>query len=158
MRNAIHRLKYRWDLGLGEALSKHSFGFRNGLGWHFDLMVPILLSRQRNKERGYNQIALVARPLALQLGNKYLPQGLIRRKHTLSQVGLSAQERRDNVEGAFWANPKLVSNKSILIMDDVATTGSTLDSASQALFEAGVTTGYAFTLTRAMAHHSLNVI
>jgi predicted amidophosphoribosyltransferase len=73
-------------------------------------------------------------------------------------VGLSALERRNNVEGAFWANLKVFSNKSVLLMDEVATTGSTLDSASQALYEAGVINVYAVTVTSALAHHGLNVI
>lgn len=139
-------------------MSTHSIGFVQELGWHIDLIVPIPLSKQRNKERGYNQIALVAYPLAMQMGIKYLPQAVIRRKHTLSQVGLNALERRNNVKGAFWANPKMVSNRSVLLMDDVATIGSTLASASQALCEAGATNVYAFTLTRALSHRDLNVI
>jgi ComF family protein len=117
------------------------------------VVVPIPLSSQRHKERGYNQITLVAYPFSLQMRLRYSSHLLIRKKHTLSQVGLTATERKKkNVEGAFWADAKLSNGKSILLMDDVATTGSTLSAAAAALVEAGATRVYAFTLARALSH------
>jgi len=152
IRNAIHRLKYRRDLGLGDALSNHIRHYMRSIDWQIDVVVPIPLSSQRHKERGYNQIALVAYPFSLQMRLGYSSHLLIRKKHTLSQVGLSAVERKKNVEGAFWADAKLTNGKSILLMDDVATTGSTLSAAAAALVEAGATRVHAFTLARALSH------
>ena len=157
VRGAVHHLKYRRDLGLGEVLSNPLADFIQTQNWQIDTVIPIPLSNQRYKERGYNQIALVAYPLSLILDLAYSPNALIRKKHTRSQVGLSALERKNNVEGAFWANPKLTSGKSILLMDDVATTGSTLAAASEALVASGAAKIYALTLARALDHHGFNV-
>jgi predicted amidophosphoribosyltransferase len=87
----------------------------------------------------------------------YLPDALIRKRHTHSQVGLSDMERKQNVEGAFWANPRLISGKSVLLMDDVATTGSTPAAASDSLVASGASKVFAFTLARALAHHGFNI-
>lgn len=149
MRGIIHHLKYRRDLGLGEALSNPLADFIQTQNWKIDSVVPIPLSNQRYKERGYNQIALMAYPLSLILDLTYSSNALIRKRHTRSQVGLSALERKQNVEGAFWANPRLTSGKSILLMDDVATTGPTLAAASKALVSSGASKIYALTLARA---------
>jgi ComF family protein len=123
-----------------------------------DIVVPVPLSNKRYKERGYNQIALVAHPFSLQMGLVYSSRILIRKKHTLSQVGLSAIERKKNVEGAFWADAQLTTGKSILLMDDVATTGSTLAAAASALVDAGASRVYALTLARALSHHGLETV
>jgi ComF family protein len=151
-------LKYRRDIGLGDALSTHLVPFLKTLDWTIDMVAPVPLSNKRLKERGYNQIALVAHPFSLQLGLAYSSRVLLRKKHTLSQVGLSAIERKKNVEGAFWAEPKLAAGKSILLMDDVATTGSTLASAAIALVEAGASRVYAITLARALSHHGFDLV
>ena len=128
------------------------------LYWTADLVVPVPLSRKRYKERGYNQIALVARPFSLQMGLKYSSRVLIRKKHTLSQVGLSALERKKNVEGGFGADANLIKGKLILMMDDVATTGSTLAAAASALVDSGASRVYALTLARALAHRGLDIV
>ncbi len=158
LRDAIHKLKYRRDIGLGDALSTHLVPFVKSLNWSVDLVIPVPLSNKRYKERGYNQIALVAHPFSLQMGIVYSSRTLVRKKHTLSQVGLSAIERKKNVEGAFWADANLLTGKSILLMDDVATTGSTLSAAASALVEAGASRVYALTLARALSHHGLNIV
>jgi ComF family protein len=119
------------------------------------MVTPIPLSSQRYNERGYNQIAIVAFPLSMQLGLAYSSKALIRTKHTRSQVGLSALERKVNVEDAFLSDGKLVSGKSILLMDDVSTTGATISSASVALKKAGASKVFALTLARALPHHGL---
>ena len=128
------------------------------LDWTVDLVVPVPLSNKRYKERGYNQIALVAHPFSLQMGLVYSSRILFRKEHTLSQVGLSAIERKKNVEGAFWADANRITGKSILLMDDVATTGSTLAAAAAALVDAGASRVYALTLARALAHHELDIV
>jgi len=69
-------------------------------------------------------------------------------------VGLSKQERRENVHGAFQAG-RGVNGKTILVLDDVATTGSTLSSSAEALFSSGAKDVYALTVARALPHHGL---
>ncbi len=103
----------------------------------FDLLVPIPLHSKRKRERGFNQSELLARSLARQIA---LPceSCLVRGRPTLPQVGLSDSQRKDNVRKAFRCrNPKRVSGKRILLVDDVMTTGATVSSAAQELMDQG---------------------
>lgn len=150
IRNAIHKLKYRNDVSLGESLSRPMINLLYDLPWLIDMVIPIPLSRHRLKERGYNQAALLALPIALGLGLKYHPKALKRVRETESQVGLSITQRHDNVFGAFVADRKIVSGRSILIVDDVATSGATLNACADALLQADAKEVNAITLARAM--------
>jgi ComF family protein len=156
IRHALRKLKYRSNVALGDALAKHLADYIGTLAWPVDLVVPVPLGKARTKERGYNQVGFVAMPLSLIKKWRYSPRALIRTRETQSQVGLSISERRDNVSGAFLANTALVLGETVLLMDDVATTGATLSSCSAALMEAGAKSVYALTLARALPHHGLN--
>ena len=156
IQNGLHTMKYRRNQGLGEALAIQMKDFLRSLQWDVDLMIPVPLGKKRLKERGYNQVALVARPLAYHAELVYAPQALWKSKDTRSQVGLNISQRRDNVHNAYQADPEIVRRKAVLIMDDVATTGSTITSCSEALFTAGARDVYAITIARALSHHSLN--
>lgn len=155
VRPALHKLKYRRDLALGDALAVPLAHFLESLDWPVDVIVPVPLGHRRLQERGYNQVALVARPLALALGLNYGSNALHRARETRSQVGLSALERRRNVADAFQADVRQVYGKNILVIDDVSTTGSTLSSCAQALRGVGAKDVYALTVARALAHHGL---
>ena len=120
-----------------------------------DIFIPVPLGKNRLKERGYNQVALVARPLAYEIGVEYNPRALWKARETRSQVGLSISKRRENVRNAYQADPKVVKRKSIILMDDVATTGSTILSCTDALLFAGAREVYAITIARALSHHDL---
>ncbi|MBM3144522.1 MAG: ComF family protein [Chloroflexi bacterium] len=150
IREAMHRVKYRRDVALAEALSRPLVGYVRDLNWHLDIIVPVPLSAKRMKERGYNQAALLAKPLALGLGLKYCDKALSRGRDTRSQVGLSLDQRRQNVHGAFSASKSMVSGKAVLVVDDVATSGSTLDSCAEALWHTGAENVYGMTLARAV--------
>jgi ComF family protein len=154
LKEALHRLKYRRDLGLGEAIAHQMSDFVAKLDWQIELLIPIPLGKQRLKQRGYNQVAMIALPLAMRLGFAYHPGSLVRSRETESQVGLSAPQRRENMRDAFCAHPS-VRGKSILLMDDVSTTGATLSSAAMALFDAGARSVNAFTVARALPIHGL---
>lgn len=153
LRQALHQLKYRRNMGLGEVLTLQMLDFVKSLGWPIEALIPIPLSAARFQERGYNQVGLVARPLAMLMSWHYLPGALQRIRNTRSQVGLSAEERRQNVHNAFQADAKQVKGRCILLMDDVATTGATLESAAQAVRSAGASQVYALTIARAVLHH-----
>ncbi len=150
----LHKLKYRRDLSMGDALAAAMMPFVENLKWKLDLVVPVPLGKQRMNERGYNQVAMIAKPLAMGLGLQYTSKALARRKETRSQVGLSREERHKNVHRAFHAESG-VKGKKILIMDDVSTTGSTLSSGADALYAAGADDVYALTVARALSHHDL---
>lgn len=148
-RRALHRLKYQNDIGLGEALSIHLIELYNQYRWQIDFIVPVPLSPTRMRERGYNQSSLLGRPFARAINKPFRSDMLMKSRETHTQVGLSALERKKNVAGAFTAQSRLAQGKSILIVDDVTTTGSTISACAQALREAGASAVYGLTLTRA---------
>jgi ComF family protein len=147
-------LKYRNDISLGEALATQLLEYVTNLNWPVELIVPVPLGRKRLKERGYNQVGLIAFPLALAMNIKYSPKALSRDRETRTQVGLTKLERQSNVLGAFRAKKDLVAGHKILLIDDVATTGSTLSSCAEALCTAGAQDVFALTVARALQHHS----
>src|SRR5512146_2334645 len=109
LREAIHKLKYQHDIGLAEALSCHLIDLFHSTGWEVDLISPIPLSFTRLQERGYNQSALLARPLAQITHIHYQPKAVCRIRDTRPQVGLKAQERFENVKDAFFSDTSLVN-------------------------------------------------
>lgn len=102
-----------------------------------DLVVPVPLHRHRLAQRGYNQAALLAAPLARALAVPLLTRGLLRVRDTASQARLDAAGRKKNLQGAFSANTRLFSGARVLLVDDVVTTTATCRAASLALREAG---------------------
>lgn len=159
IRKAIHTLKYAKNHGgFGHALAPGLADFYQSLGWSVDVIIPMPLSRQRMQQRGYNQVDLVARPLSDFLGVRYDLRALEKIRHTDTQVGKTKAERKENVRGAFRGNPNVLHGCTVLILDDVATTGSTLVSASLALQEAGARQVYALTLARALPQHGLKIV
>ena len=101
---------------------------------------------------------LVALPLAAILHRPYLPSALTRCRNTHTQVGLSPEERRENVRGAFRAKPGQVEGRNVLLIDDVATTGATLAAGAVALLEAGARCVYGLSLARALSVHGLEKV
>lgn len=153
----MHRLKYRNDMGLGAVLAEQIASLLKDLAWPAEVVVPVPLARSRLRQRGYNQADLIGWPLAVTLGLEYLPNSLRRARDTHSQVGLTMQERRENVQGAFSANGVQVRGRIVLLVDDVATTTSTLSSAAAALLTAGADCVYAVTAARALPEHGLQL-
>jgi competence protein ComFC len=148
LRNAIHSLKYQRNLGLGEFFSSPLVQIILRERWQIDLITAVPLNEKRRKERGYNQAEVLAKPVARKMRVLYSSNLIKRIKHTDSQVGLSLQERQNNVAGAFLVVSELVNFKNILIIDDVATTGSTIDACAKALKDAGAKTVFALTLAK----------
>ena len=155
IRTALHRLKYRRDAGLAEALAPQLADFLLKLQWPVDMIVPVPLGRKRLKERGYNQASLIARPLAVAMRIDFAPGALVRAQETRSQVGLTRKERRANVRDAFQASGARVSGRTVLLVDDIATTGSTLSSCAEALVAARARDVFAYTVSRAAPKHGL---
>jgi len=149
-------MKYQRNIGLGEMLAMQMVDFFHSLQWQVQAVLPVPLGKRRLKERGYNQVGLVARPLAYNIGIEYIPQVLQKTRETRSQVGLSASQRHENVKNAYEADPAAVKRKSVLLMDDVATTGSTISECTDSLLSAGAKEVYVLTIARALSHHDLN--
>jgi ComF family protein len=150
IRNALHELKYKKNIGLGSSLATQLITLVNDQQWVIDIITPVPLGQQREQQRGYNQAALLAKPLALALQIPYNPHILRRVRETQSQINLSLIERKHNMAEAFQAHHKKVAAKQILVVDDVTTTGSTLDACASALKKAGATTVYGLTVARAV--------
>jgi ComF family protein len=155
LRQAILSAKYRRDLGLGEILA----GFLKTLvmeqNWQPDLVIPVPMSQSKLRERGYNQVDLFARPLAWSLGLPYHVRVLARVREDTSQVKLTAESRRLNVALAFsveWPDP--IRSRQVLLVDDVATTGSTAEVCAGVLLEAGASRVYVATLARSLLRKS----
>ena len=145
-------------MALGDVLAGNLAAYVRKLRWQVDLVVPVPLGRQRLKERGYNQAALLAMPVAFFQDWYYSPRAVFRIRETRSQVGLTAVERRENIADAFQADPARVSGKAVLLVDDVTTTGATVAACSEALRKAGARNIYALTLARALPYHGLQIV
>jgi ComF family protein len=146
-------LKYKGDIALGDVFARPLASQLLSYGWPVNLIVPVPIGVARKSERGYNQAALIAWPVALCAGIAYRPNALKKVRETRSQVGLPASERRTNVAEAFQADPKTVRGKSVLIMDDVTTSGATIEACTNALLSAGANQVYGLTLARAKLDH-----
>jgi len=155
IREAVHELKYRHNVGLGEKLAKNLVNLFESLNWDIDFIVPVPLGSKRFQERGYNQVMLLARPLAWDLDIPIKRKALTRIRETRSQVGLSREQRIANVQNAFTAKEHDVNGKSFLLVDDVVTTGATINACAKALKEAGAKKVFALTLARAVQPNSM---
>ena len=116
-----------------------------------DYIVPVPLHVSRRIKRRYNQSALLARALAKISGPQFDPDILIRHRATATQGGRSASGRRRNVQGAFKVRDiaiDRVKGTKIVLIDDVMTTGATLESCARTLKRAGATQVAALTLAR----------
>lgn len=116
-----------------------------------DVIIPVPLYYWRFVGRRYNQSALLAQAIARHCALPVIPDGLLRKRATLPQAGLTRAQRADNVKGAFAANPKRAGQwrgKSILLVDDVMTTGATIEQCSKALLKGGAASVNVLTLAR----------
>ena len=135
---AIARLKYEERADLAPRLGQAMVPAASRIADAIDLVVPVPLHPRRLVERGYNQAALLAAPVARALAKPFVPRGLLRLRETPKQATLDRATRLVNVRNAFVARGPLVEGSRILLVDDVRTTGATLASATLALHEAGV--------------------
>jgi ComF family protein len=154
-RNAIHSLKYKNNIALGYFFSKKLCHIIEHAAWDFDLVIPVPLSSKHFRERGFNQSALIARPLAHLLRKKYAGRILYRIRETKSQVNLTAEERHVNVKGAFWGNPAKLNGRTVLLVDDVITTGATMENCVTALLASGAKKVYCISVARVIVNHPI---
>lgn len=148
--SAIKKLKYNRDIGIAEILANFLFELYNKNKMDIDMIIPVPLNKKRIKERGFNQSLLIAIPFSLMISKQINKQALRRSKETQSQVGLNRHERFLNVTDAFTANRSEVEGKNILLLDDVTTTGATLEACAKALKSAGANDIVALTVARAI--------
>ncbi len=149
LRQAIHVYKYRPLMSLGRPLAEW-MTFRVSKVDRLDVVMPVPLHATRLRKRGFNQTLLLARGASEAFSVPLLYNNLVRVRPTIPQVELSGRERAANVRGAF-ALKRLqeVKGKRVLLVDDVLTTGATMNECSRTLREAGAEAVVALTLARA---------
>ena len=148
-RDLVHALKYRGMTALVPSIGALCTDALRAEDHGFDVVVPVPLHGARKRARGYNQAELLAKYVGGQLEIPVESGGLERHRPTSQQARSSdAQERQRNVAGAFRGRPKLVEGRSVLLIDDVTTTGATLTACTEALKEAGAGTVWAFAYGR----------
>ena len=138
IRQAIHELKYRNLKVIAPLLADflHDYLIENPL--HGDVVVPVPIHQKRHRERGYNQSSLIARELSSMSGLPLAEDCLIRKTNTPPQVRTtSAAERWQNMADAFTCVDRRLAGKHILLIDDVSTSGATLNACAAALKDAG---------------------
>jgi len=145
----MHHLKYRGRTVLAEPLGGMMAAYWTQHPTPTDVVVPVPLHAARLRQRGYNQAALLAREMARQAGLALDERTLVRRRATASQVDLTAEQRKENVRAAFQCVGPALAGQRVLLIDDVCTTGSTLDACAVALQEGGASSVHALTLARA---------
>jgi ComF family protein len=151
IRQAIHALKYKRRRTIATPLA-------NGMAQILDIppstnrvLCAIPLHPDRQAQRGYNQSALLAQELSRQWQIPELSATALRRiRATESQVDLNYEARQHNVSAAFTAQPELVEGRHIILVDDVCTTGATLNACAEALLSAGAKAVSGVTLARAV--------
>jgi len=135
----IHALKYggcyRLGVEMGRELGEALRMFREFE--MIELVVPVPLHSARRRERGYNQAEAIAEGIAQALAGSRVATALQRRRHTRSQTSLDAQRRRRNVSQVFHAEKMSLRDRTLLLCDDVCTTGATLNACAEALLAAG---------------------
>jgi ComF family protein len=148
------RLKYRPNMPLARELSAMMIRSLEGSDWQPSLVLPVPLHRSRALQRGFNQARLLAKTLAGQLGVPLGASGLVRLRDTPSQVGLNMRQRKQNMSLAFKAKGDIVEGNTVLLVDDLRTTGATLADCARSLREAGALRVYATTVAQAGSMHS----
>jgi len=150
--NAVLMMKYQRVEPLAKwfAVKLADLVRREGEAFVADVIVPVPLHRNRERERGYNQAGLLAKPLAKALKLPYKPVLLVRTRERPARKVLSIEERWEAVRGAFATRPgSQVDNLRVLLVDDVLTTGATLDACARALLDSGAKSVVALTVARA---------
>ena len=145
----VHSLKYRNLRAMAPVLAGLLADFVVSQSIEADLLVPAPLHPKRERSRGYNQSLLLARETGALLNMETSSDALRRVQNTPSQASVSSEEERwGNVANAFQAAPDLVGGKRVIILDDVCTTGATLEACSLALKAAGALSAQGLTLAR----------
>ena len=149
IRNAVHSLKYRNLRAMAPVLGGLLADFVLSQCIEADLLVPVPLHPKRERSRGYNQSLLLARKTGTLLNMETSGDALRRVQNTPSQASVSSEDERwANVVNAFQATPDLVGGKRVIILDDVCTTGATLEACSLALKTAGALSTQGLTMAR----------
>jgi competence protein ComFC len=153
IKDCIILFKYRGFRVLGKALAEFALkalGEEEVLWWGLDGIIPVPLFPEKERLRGFNQASVVAKEMAKRKNIVFLENRLVKVKNTPPQTSLEAADRQKNLRGAFAVlNLDGIKGKRILLVDDVFTTGSTLQECSFVLMKAGALEVRALTIAQA---------
>ncbi|HCX73838.1 MAG TPA: hypothetical protein DHM37_08980, partial [Candidatus Cloacimonas sp.] len=152
VRTLIHYLKYDEFTKIADLLALYSYEYLQKYSPFptIDIICPVPLHKIRKRSRGFNQAEKISSRIASYMGWKHIPDLLLRKKYTSTQTKLSKKERSANVSNAFCLNSKYqIKNRAILVVDDVFTTGSTVNAISKVLEKYEVSGIYILTIARA---------
>ena len=141
-RKAVHALKYQYVRSIAPTLASHvlaAVGVR-----HFDAVFPVPLHRSRERARGFNQARAI-----VEAAGWHVEQGLVRIRRTDRQVGMHERQRRSNVAGAFAYRGRDLTGLSVAVVDDVITTGATMQECAAVLRDAGARAVWGVAFARA---------
>ena len=148
----VHQFKYQGAYSLAQFFAELAYGLEHcrELIEEAEIVVPVPLHRWRKFRRGYNQSERLGRALGTLSGKEINPSALVRARATKSQTRLTPEKRRLNVAGAFRSGKAgAVEGRTVLLVDDVMTTGATLGACARALKQAGVKRVLGLTFARA---------
>lgn len=145
LKRIIHDMKFRqqqrYAIHLQWLIEQH---INKEILVSIDYVIPVPLHAQRLKERGYNQTESIFKNWSVAVGVPWMPELLERVRHTIPQWELKSTARKNNIKGAFVVtHPEMVRNKDILLVDDIITTGITLDECAKVLKKAGAASVHA---------------
>lgn len=153
LKDIILLFKYRQFKVLGKDLARFAFQSlkrEESLWWGVEAIIPVPLHPQRERQRGFNQAEIIARELALLKRIPLEKKSLVKIRNVPPQTSLEQKEREKNVRGAFRVvQPERIKEKTVLLVDDVYTTGSTIQECSRELIKAGVKEVRALTIAQA---------
>lgn len=152
LRDAILKFKYGSRLKLADPLADFLIEYMNERPFgraKIDLLVPVPLHPSRMREREFNQSALIAKRMSVALGIPVCETALVRTRKTKAQAGLNAKQRIKNMQAAFAVvDPVILRGQTVLLVDDVITTTSTVDACAEVILAAGADDVYAISVAR----------
>jgi ComF family protein len=149
LRTVIHRFKYQDLRVLADLLGQLMAETWRQVGVPGDLIVPVPLHPARLRHRGFNQSALLAHELGRHVQLPVADDAMQRTRNTAPQTSLGGEARRANVHRAFYAQPARLGGCRVVLVDDVLTSGATMEACASALRHAGARGVHGFTLARA---------
>ncbi len=146
---SIYQFKYHNQRRYGVCYAKELIRCYGHMinSWAPALIIPIPLHKKRRRQRGYNQAAVISRELGRRLQIPVDEKSLIRRRYTDPQKTLSRHKRRENLRHAFALKNSFLPVSRVLLIDDIYTTGNTIDAASEVLKKKGVEKVYFLTIS-----------
>jgi competence protein ComFC len=149
VREAVYNLKYYQLRDIASEISALISEYLRSYPMEGDVLVPVPLHKNRLKKRGYNQSGIIAEKLGKLTGLPVIENSLIRIVDSLPQArSLNVEQRRNSVHNAFVCKDDILKNRQVILIDDVCTTGATLEACAAALKKGGVSSVWGVTFAR----------